>query len=372
MSVGDVVDRHRLVVTVGTGGVGKTTLAAAIALGGALRGRRAMVLTIDPARALARALGLDALDRGGQRIDAETLRAAKIELPGSLDAGMLDQQDAWDGFIRRHAPNDAVRRAILENPFYEELSRRFAGATEYVAVEELCRLHESGRYDLIVLDTPPAAHALDFVTAPERIDRLLDPAIASWLTHPTLRAGRVASATVGAVMRYLARATGHKTLDDVAAFFGALDTLFDDVRERARDARALLHGPETAFVLVTGADESGLDASATQGARLVALDLPLCAVIANRMHPAPGAEADDADAVVRALLARLGAAPTVHNWLDHACLEAFALARREERSWRALVDRLPRNLEHATVAELDRDLRSLPELAEVGRRFWTP
>lgn len=370
MSIGDIVDRHRLVVTVGTGGVGKTTLAAALALGGALRGRRAMVLTIDPARALARALGLTTLERGGQRIDATTLRAAGIELAGSFDAGMLDQKSAWDGFIERHAPSDAVRRALLDNPFYQELSQRFAGATEFVAMEELCRLHESARYDLIILDTPPAAHALDFVTAPERIDRLLDPEIASWLSHPTVRAGRAASATLGVVMRLLARATGKQTLRDVAAFFAALDTLFDDLRRRARTARELIHGPEAAFVLVTGADEAVLEATAELDARIRALHLPLRGVIANRMRAAPGALEPHAETLAGAVLERLALDAPVHDWLDHTCREAFALARLEEQRWRAVVDQLPANTEHATVAELDHDLCSIADLATVGRRFW--
>lgn len=363
MSVGSIVDGHGLVVCVGTGGVGKTTLAAAIALGGAARGRRAMVLTIDPARALARALGLRKLDRGGQRIDVGALG-------GSLDAAMLDQKSAWDGFIERLAPTSAVRDAILANPFYDELSRRFAGATEYVAVEELCRLHESGRYDLIVLDTPPAAHALDFVVAPEHIDRLLDPEIASWLSHPSVRAGRAAGRTLHFVVRQLERATGRKTLRDISAFFAAAGTVFDDVRQRARAARALLHAPGTAFVLITGPDAGVLTATGSLDARIRELQLPLRAVIANRMHPVAGAlEADGPDALQR-VLARVRADPPPHAWIDATCREAFARARGEEAGWQRLLASLPAHVEHAIVAELDRDVCSLDEIAAIGRGFW--
>ncbi len=169
MSLREVIAKHELVVCIGTGGVGKTSLAAAIAVGGALRGRRAVVLTIDPARALGRALGID-LGSGIVPIGEALFARENLELLGRLDAGMLEQRGAWDAFVRRHAPSVAVERAILDNPFYRQLSRHFAGSTEYVAVEELCRLHESGRYDLVVLDTPPAAHSLDFVRAPDRID----------------------------------------------------------------------------------------------------------------------------------------------------------------------------------------------------------
>jgi anion-transporting ArsA/GET3 family ATPase len=200
MSFAELVARQRLIVCIGGGGVGKTTVAAAIALGAALAGRRAAVLTIDPARALGRAFGLPQLGAECTPIAASVFLDAGLHPRGTLAAGMLDQKRAWDAFIGRHAPSPELARSVIENPFYRELSARFAGATEYVAVEQLCLLHESGQYDLIVLDTPPAAHALDFVRAPEKLSRLLQPEVARWLVRGELAFGGKARRTSAAPM----------------------------------------------------------------------------------------------------------------------------------------------------------------------------
>ncbi len=371
MSLGALLEQHRLVVCVGTGGVGKTTLSAALALGGALSGRRAMVLTIDPARALARALGLERLERGGQRIPDRVLRSAGVEVRGSLSAGMLDQKVAWDAFITRHASDAARRRAILDNPFYQELSGRFAGATEYVAVEELCRLDESGDFDLIVLDTPPAAHALDFMSAPMRIDRLLDPELTPWLTRPYAAVGRSAFRSAGATLRFilrqLERATGRQTLRDVSALFSAMDGLFDGIRARTREARSLLYGPATAFVLVTGPEEPVLAGTSALGERLRELEVPLCAVIENRTHPLPGLDDPATEIAADALLGSLDVAPDVLAWLGRAHHDAVALARAEARRWNDFARSLPSGIEQAAVPELDHDLHSIGDLADVAR-----
>ncbi|HVV83903.1 MAG TPA: ArsA-related P-loop ATPase [Kofleriaceae bacterium] len=215
-AIRELVDGRRLIVCVGTGGVGKTTVSAAIALAAARRGRRVMVLTIDPARALARALGLSALSHDGEPVPVAALAAAGLSLRGSLDAGMLDQKHAWDGFVRRHAPPEAAA-AMIGNPFYHALSTSFSGSAEYMAVEETCRLADSGRYDLVVLDTPPATHALDFLSAPARLAPLLERGVVAALARPAAIAG-----TLGRfVLRRMEHATGASTLRDLSAFFVA-------------------------------------------------------------------------------------------------------------------------------------------------------
>ena len=166
-TVAEVVARHRVVVCAGSGGVGKTTTAAALAVHGALQGRRTIVLTIDPARRLADALGLRTL--------GNEARAVELPGPGSLSAMMLDQKGAWDALVERYAPSDEVRERILANRFYQHLSESFAGSQEYMAIEQLAELHASGRYDLIVVDTPPTRHALDFLDAPQAHRRLPRP-----------------------------------------------------------------------------------------------------------------------------------------------------------------------------------------------------
>ena len=377
MTVHDALDRYRVLVCVGTGGVGKTTIAAALALDAALRGRRALVLTIDPARALARALGLAALG-AEHRVPTDVLAAAGLAPTGVLGAAMLDQKQAWDAFVTRHAPSAAVAKTLFDNPFYQRLSTSFAGSTEYMAIEEMCRFAESGDYDLIVLDTPPAAHALDFVHAPARIDRLLDPGprsesgglhsgreLARWVARPSAALGRGAWRSAGAGARFLLarleHATGKSTLRDISAFFVALDALVDGALERTRRARALLRDGNAAFVLVAAPRQLVVDETRALADKLAAQPTPLAAVVVNRVHAEP---TTDRDLAARALAA-LGSDPAA-RWLQTAWADAIAEAADE----RAVMDRfaamIPPSVPLARVAEADHDLHSLRDLAAVA------
>lgn len=319
----DLLARHRLVVCVGTGGVGKTTVSAALGLVAARAGRRTMVLTIDPARALGRALGVD-LGTGA-------------EVAPNLFAAMLDQKRAWDGFVARHAPSDAVARTLLANPFYQRLSTAFAGSTEYMAIEEMCRLVESDAYDLVVLDTPPSVHAIDFLRAPERIDRLLD--------QPRDLAGSLARF----VSRQLERAAGSTTLRDIGAFLGAMTALVAGVRERTRRARSILRGGDAAFVLVTGPRPSILEDTRELAAALAERAAPLAAVVVNRTHPRlPARSLDGLD-----------------PWLVARWNELFADAMSEVDILDPFVASLPPTIRCARIPD-GHDVRSLDVLAEIA------
>ncbi len=349
MTIGPVLDRHRVVVCVGTGGVGKTTIAAAIALRAAQRGRRAMVLTIDPARALARSFGLAGLAPGGERVALEALGGDGCAPGGWLEAGMLDQREAWDAFIRRHAPDPGVADRILANPFYRELSTSFAGSTEYMAIEELCRLAETGRHDLIVLDTPPARHALDFLTAPTRIDPLLDRGLVGAVTRP-------AGALARFVVRRLERAAGRGAVRDVVAFFVAVEALVETAAARARGARALLDNETTALVLVAGPRQLVLDQTVALAARLPRLG----AVVINRAHRAP---ALDLPAVERALAPL---PPSAAAWLRAAYVDAAGEAAREAEHVTRFRATLPAGLAIAEIPEAEHDVHALADLALIA------
>lgn len=291
MKIGDVLQRSRIVVCVGSGGVGKTTVAAALALKGALEGRRAMVLTIDPARRLAESLGVGQLRAGGERIAPERFAEAGLPEDLVLSAGMLDQTSAWDRFIGRHAPSADVRDTILANPFYLNLSRSFAGSTEYMAIEELGRIEESGEYDLIVLDTPPSRHALDFLEAPRRLEDFFDRSVMGWLARPA-SAGWLAWKTASRGVRFLferiEEATGLQALTEIASFFAAVETMVDGVTERSRKVRALLAAPDTSFVLVTGPDEQVLEDAEGLVSRMRELGVTLKGVVMNRIQTSDG------------------------------------------------------------------------------------
>ncbi len=371
MNVGDIVDRHRVVVCVGTGGVGKTTLAAAIGLGAALRGRRVMVLTIDPARQLARSLGLDSLKPGGEPVPADALAAAGLQPSGSLEAGMLDQKRAWDRFITRHAPPDLLER-ILSNPFYQQLSTSFSGLTEYMAIEELCHLAESDHRDLLVLDTPPATHALDFLTAPERIDRLLDRDLSGWLTRPYQRVGRGAWRAAGATVRFLLRrlehAAGRGTLRDISAFFIAVDAFAADLTRRTAQARALLYGPDAAFVLVAGPEQLVVAETEALAERLRSHRARLQAIVLNRTHPR-AALPTTADAFLAAVT-DAGADPAAVAWMRDIWTHARDRADAETTDRARLDAALPAGIARADIPESDHDTHSLADLAAIARDLW--
>ncbi len=365
MSLARIVAEHRVLICVGTGGVGKTTVAAALALGGALAGRRAMVLTIDPARQLARALGLATLRRGGEPVPAAALASAGLFPAGSLNAGMLDQKAAWDAFISRHAPSTEVRDRLLENPFYDRLSTSFAGSTEFMAIEELCRLDESGEHDLIIIDTPPTGHAIDFVRAPDRMESLLDPQVARWVTRSYRALGpsgplQAMSGLVRFAFNLVVRAFGRAAFEEVAAFFVALDALFSDISARVDRARGLLKSERTAFVLVAGPTPRTLAGSRELSRTMRDLGMPIRGVVINRVHPMPSEVREPA---IERALAELAADAETSAWLHHTWRAATARAAGESDRLRAFVAELPRGTSWTEVPELEHDAHSLGDLA---------
>jgi anion-transporting ArsA/GET3 family ATPase len=298
-TLANVVERHDVVVCAGSGGVGKTTTAATIALWGAMRGRRAAVLTIDPARRLADSLGLQLSGGARASVPVELLRAHGIELPGSLTAMMLDQKSAWDSLIERHAPSREVRDRILNNRFYQHLSQSFAGSQEYMAVEELSRLRDSGQYDLIVVDTPPSRHALEFLEAPQRLSDFLDRRIIRWFVKPYVSAGwsamRLFNRTAGFVLRTLEEATGVAVLAEISDFFAGMQGLFEGFGERTERVYRVLKSPKTAFVLISSPEEEVLEEAEYLSDKMAALGMPLRAVVFNRVHEEFTAPIDRAD-----------------------------------------------------------------------------
>lgn len=286
MTLADVVARHRVVVCVGSGGVGKTTTAAATGLWGARQGRSTVVITIDPARRLATSLGLAVESGEPHELPPALLRPCGIR--GSLAAMMLDQKGAWDRLVERHAPSPEVRDRVFANAFYQSLSQTFAGSYEYMAVEELAALYEEGRYDLIVVDTPPTKHALDFLEAPRRLDNFLDRRIIRWFVRPYLSATwsgvRVVNRTVNFILRRLEEATGVTALLTISEFFTAMSGLFDGFHERVERAYAILQSEETAFVLVTSPDEQILGEAEYLSGKMAELRMSLKGVVFNRAH----------------------------------------------------------------------------------------
>ncbi|WP_234335600.1 MULTISPECIES: ArsA family ATPase [Streptomyces] len=280
----------RIVVCCGSGGVGKTTTAAALGLRAAERGRRTVVLTIDPARRLAQSMGLSELDNTPRRVPGIDTSAG-----GELHAMMLDMKRTFDEIVEAHA-DPARARAILENPFYQSLSAGFAGTQEYMAMEKLGQLRAGGEWDLIVVDTPPSRSALDFLDAPKRLGSFLDGRFIKLLTAPAKVGGRAGMKVVNLGMAGLSMFTGALDkllgaglLRDVQTFVAAMDTMFGGFRTRADATYRLLQAPGTAFLVVAAPERDALREAAYFVKRLADDRMPLAGLVLNRMHTSAAA-----------------------------------------------------------------------------------
>ncbi|MEU5595572.1 ArsA family ATPase [Streptomyces sp. NPDC020298] len=272
--------KTRIVVCCGSGGVGKTTTAAALGLRAAERGRKVVVLTIDPARRLAQSMGIDSLDNVPRRVKG-------TENDGELHAMMLDMKRTFDEVVEAHAdPQRAA--AILSNPFYQSLSAGFAGTQEYMAMEKLGQLRAKDEWDLIVVDTPPSRSALDFLDAPKRLGSFLDGRLIRLLTAPAKLGGRAGMAFLNVGMSMmtgtLGKLLGGQLLKDVQTFVAAMDTTFGGFRTRADATYKLLQAPGTAFLVVAAPERDALREAAYFVERLAAEDMPLVGLVLNRVH----------------------------------------------------------------------------------------
>ncbi|MFF8603357.1 ArsA family ATPase [Streptomyces sp. NPDC015232] len=274
--------KTRIVVCCGAGGVGKTTTAAALGVRAAERGRRVVVLTIDPARRLAQSMGIDSLDNVPRKVEG-----IKGSDGGELHAMMLDMKRTFDEIVEAHADADRAR-AILENPFYQSLSAGFAGTQEYMAMEKLGQLRAKDEWDLIVVDTPPSRSALDFLDAPKRLGSFLDGTFIKLLMAPAKVGGRAGMKFLNVGMSMmtgtLGKLLGGQFLKDVQTFVAAMDTMFGGFRTRADATYKLLQAPGTAFLVVATPERDALREAAYFVERLAAEEMPLAGIVLNRVH----------------------------------------------------------------------------------------
>jgi anion-transporting ArsA/GET3 family ATPase len=268
----------KIIVCCGSGGVGKTTTAAAVGVRAAERGRDVVVLTVDPARRLAQALGLTELDNTPRPVEGAE---------GELHAMMLDMKRTFDEIVEAHAEPDRAQQ-ILANPFYQSLSSSLSGTQEYMAMEKLGQLHRSGDWDLIVVDTPPSRSALDFLDAPERMGRFLDGRLIKVLMAPAKAGGRfgmkVVTAGFGMFTSVITKVLGGQLIRDMQTFVLAFDTMFGGFRERADQTYKLLQAPGTAFLVVAAPERDALREASYFVERLAEERMPLAGLVVNRVH----------------------------------------------------------------------------------------
>ena len=279
-----------IIVCCGSGGVGKTTTSAALALRAAERGRKVVVLTIDPAKRLAQSMGIEQLDNTPRPVTGLRTNAKGNRKGGGLDAMMLDMKRTFDEVVESQATPEKARQ-ILENPFYIALSSSFSGTQEYMAMEKLGQIHadaqRDGSYDLIVVDTPPSRSALDFLDAPERLSSFLDGRFIRLLLTPAKGPARMMTAGLGMITGALNKILGTQVLRDMQTFVAAFDTLFGGFRQRAQKTFELLQADGTAFLVVAAPEPDALREAAYFVERLAEDDMPLAGLIVNRASPEP-------------------------------------------------------------------------------------
>jgi anion-transporting ArsA/GET3 family ATPase len=363
VSVAQLLTGKRVCVCVGSGGVGKTTSSAAIALGMAARGARVAVVTIDPAKRLANALGLEELQNEPRRVEPERLAAEGLEIKGELWAMMLDPKRTFDELIERIAPDAATAQEIKANRVYRELSTAVSGSQEFTAIAKLYDLDLEGHFDLLVLDTPPSRNAADFLEAPGRLTSFLEGRALRAFIRPTGVGMRVLGRGAMPLLAAMRRVTGVDFLTDLSTFFQLLGNMTNDFSLRAAQVEQLLHASTTAFLLVTSAQREPIDEAIWFRRTLQAGGLPFAGVLVNRVHHDLLGDAEPADVAValRRKLNRQLAIKVAENFRDY-----HVLARRDTSNIARLAAELgdyPRLL----VPHLDDDVHDIEGLLRMHR-----
>ncbi|MBX3184946.1 MAG: ArsA family ATPase [Polyangiaceae bacterium] len=394
-----LIEQSRLIVCVGPGGVGKTSVAATLALEAARRGKRALVLTIDPARRLATALGLDGLDDSVRQVETAALTRWGARVEGQLFAAMLDTRASYDALIRRLNGDARAAQRILDNRVYQAFSRTLARSHAYVAMERLYDVTSQGEYDLVVLDTPPTRSALDILDAPGRLVRFLDDDVVRWFTKPRLggRLSRLLPTGSAAATRLLGLLASQQLVEELISFFSVLLHLREGFRERAAAVQELLRAEETAFCLVCSPSRTSLWDAAYLREGLVSRGVRLSATVFNRAYVPSG---DDSATPLawappvepRERLSALGltalkgaavhksaavprpseAALVLLSELSHLRQDAAAYNHAAQAAMERFQERLPPGSLRVRLPELSDDPRDLIDLLHLSRALFTP
>ncbi len=383
LSIDGLIDdrRTRIIVCCGSGGVGKTTIAAAIGLRAAERGRHVVVLTVDPARRLAQSMGLTVLDNTPRLVPGvsgsgpdEAHGSSESDEAGSMHAMMLDMKRTFDEIVEAHSEPDRAAQ-ILANPFYQSLSSGFAGTQEYMAMEKLGQLRRADEWDLIVVDTPPSRSALDFLDAPQRLGRFLDGRLLRLLVAPARLGGRtglkVLNAGFGMVTGVVTKIIGSQLLRDVQTFVSAMDTMFGGFRERAEYTYRLLRMPGTAFLVIAAPKHDALREASYFVERLERDGMPLAGLILNRMHRSPAARLSAARSLAAAE-ALQGLAESESSQIAITALRLHADRMRQAAAERRLAQRFTTAHPLVPVGQIPaqpEDVHDLDGLRLIGKAF---
>lgn len=374
-----LLSAKEIVICCGSGGVGKTTTAAALgAMAATHLGGKILVVTVDPARRLANALGLEAFGNVETRVPDKAFTAAGVEPQGELWAAMLDTKQSWDDLVRRHAPDAETRDAILANPLYTNITGRFVQSHDYIAMERLYEIHASGEYDLVIVDTPPTRNAIDFLEAPERMADFFSSRLLRWLTVPYR--SRLVNVATKPFYKVADTILGSAFLEDIAEFFMLFQTMYDGFVERARSVQRTLEDKRTTFIVVSTLESAPVREAEFFIEALEAESFHLGAVVLNKVLPkylldtkaAKSAKAmvADPDALAGSLPADLGEPDDVARVLEevgNSFLNFRVVASRESEQRKELAAQ-PEVI--ASVPYFDSDIFDLGGLLRLGEQIW--
>lgn len=376
-TLSELLQNKRMLVCVGSGGVGKTTVAASLGFQAALVGRKVLILTIDPARRLANSLGLPMEGNVETRVVPERFAKAGLSPKGELWAMTLDLRRSWDDLVTRYAPDAERRERILTNRLYQQVSTTLAGSLEYMAMEKLYELSEKSDYDLLILDTPPTAHALDFLDAPNRMLDLVDNEAARLLAIPALAAGKLGLNLFhfgsSFVIKGLARFTGVELLRDLADFLASFQGMYEGFKSRAAATKDLLTGPNAAFVLVTSAQGQVVEEAVFFAEVLEKEGIEVASVICNRVHSDParlGGALDAQEIALGLAYERIPneGRPLLSERVAESIKDLSRIARSDEQEIARLTQQVKAPVYR--VPRFERDVYDLPGLGLVAAKLF--
>ncbi|HJR44641.1 MAG TPA: ArsA-related P-loop ATPase [Actinomycetota bacterium] len=368
----DIIQTKEVIVCAGSGGVGKTTTAAAIALQAAIEGKKAAVLTIDPAKRLASSLGLKELSDEPSKVNPRKFSAIGLKPKGELHAMMLDTKSTFDKVVMRYAPTPEQAERIIANRFYRNISGTLSGTQEYMAMEKLYELHADGGYDVIVIDTPPTRNALDFLDAPKRMTDFFESRVLRWFLLPYMKGAggfmKVANVAASTFLRVVKRIVGAEVLEDTAEFFGNLEGMYEGFKQRAQDVANLLRSDVTSFVVVTSPAQESVQEATFFAARLNESGLPFGALVVNRVHPHFGDDIDVKPRQITRLEKGEPEAQLLAKLLDNH--QAFMrVVHLEEQNLEELARKVPRH-RWARVPYLEQEAVDFSGLVAISDRLF--
>jgi anion-transporting ArsA/GET3 family ATPase len=364
-SIHQLLEGRGICICAGSGGVGKTTTSAAIALGMVDRGLNVCVLTIDPAKRLADSLGLDQLGNEASRVDPKLLEKNGVTGNGELWAMMLNAKETFDALVARHAEDEEARDRVLGNRIYQQISGALAGSQEYMAMEKLFELHSEGRFDLLVLDTPPSRNALDFLDAPVRMTQFIEGRSLQLFIKPTGFAARVAGRGVGVVLSILKRILGFDLLADLSEFFTAFSGMIDGFQDRAHRVNTLLRDDETAFVIVCGPQAEPIEEAVFFHSKLIEANMNFAGAVVNRVRYRLGTRSPKLKTLTDRIESQTGDAGLADRAARNL-VEYDVLARRDRDNIAGLTKKLGGD-PVIRIPYLDTDVHDVAGLCEINR-----